>query len=211
VRIKFCGITREADARLAAALGVDAIGLVLTQKSPRFPGLAQARRIRATLPPFVATVALFLDDAVEWVREAIAVVEPDLLQFHGREDAAQCLGYGRPYLKTLAMQGGGDVLAVIAAHPEARGFLLDGHQPGEPGGRGLTFDWTRAPRHVQPPLILAGGLTCDNVAAAIRTVRPYGVDVSSGIESAPGIKDPDKMRRFVAEVARVGSQIQEPD
>jgi phosphoribosylanthranilate isomerase len=209
VRIKFCGITRPEDAHAAVALGADAIGLVLTRKSIRFAGVERARAIRAALPPFVAAVALFLDDTPEWIAQAIAAVGPDLLQFHGNEDAAACARFGLPYLKAIPMAGGGDVAAAMAAHPQARGFLLDSHAPGEGGGRGVTFDWSRVPAALPRPWILAGGLTCDNVATAVRTVRPYAVDVSSGVESAPGIKDPEKMRRFVAEVARACSEIED--
>ncbi len=206
-RIKFCGIIRIEDAQAAVALGVDAIGLVLTRKSQRFAGIERARAIRASLPPFVAAVALFMDDDPEWIAQAIDAVAPDLLQFHGDESVAECERYGRRYLKALAMDGGLDVATAIAAHPHAAGFVLDGHAAGAPGGSGRTFDWTRIPADLGRPILLAGGLTCDNVGAAIRAVRPYAVDVSSGIEaggieSAPGIKDVEKMRRFADEVAR---------
>ncbi|MEO8803856.1 MAG: phosphoribosylanthranilate isomerase [Rudaea sp.] len=203
VRIKFCGMTRAADAHAAVALGVDAIGLVLTRQSRRFVGLGLAVEIRGALPPFVAAVALFMNDDQGWIRECIDAIAPDLLQFHGSEGAAQCTCYDRPYLKAVAMGGGENPDAVIAQHPDAVGFLLDGHAAGESGGSGREFDWALAPRELRQPLILAGGLTCDNVAAAIRTARPYAVDVSSGIESAPGIKDAEKMRRFVEAVREV--------
>jgi phosphoribosylanthranilate isomerase len=197
-RIKFCGITRIEDAVAAAALGVDAIGLVLTPRSRRCLAPARARTIRDAVPPFVTVVTLFHDDDPAFVAEAIAVVAPDILQFHGSEDAADCVRYGRPYMKAVAMFGGdGDLDGVVAAHPHAAAFLLDSHAKGGQGGSGRTFDWSLAPKEFGRPLVLAGGLTPENVGAAIRTVQPYAVDLASGIESAPGIKDVDKMRRFV--------------
>ena len=201
-RIKFCGMTRVADAQLAVALGVDAIGMVLTRKSSRFVDIEQARKIRASLPPFVTAVALFMDDEPGWIAEAANAIGPDLLQFHGSESALECARFGCPYLKAVAMGGGQNAGKVIAAHPQATGFLLDGHAAGGQGGSGQNFDWSRIPANLSHPLLLAGGLTCDNVAAAIRAAHPYAVDVSSGIESAPGIKDADKMRRFVDAVMR---------
>lgn len=207
VRIKFCGTTRVEDALAAAALGVDAVGVVLTERSARFAGIARAVAIRAALPPFVDLVALFMDDQPGFIAEAVAAVQPDLLQFHGSEIARDCVRYGIPYLKAVAMgdPGGGDGLnpvETVQAHPQAKGFLLDGHARGEQGGSGKTFDWSMAPVPCERPVLLAGGLTAGNVAAAIRAVRPYAVDVSSGIESSPGIKDALKMQQFVAAVRK---------
>jgi phosphoribosylanthranilate isomerase len=199
-RVKFCGMTRVDDALQAVALGVDAIGFVLTRKSKRFAGIERAREIRRALPPFVAAVALFMDDDVSFVAEAIAAVAPDLLQFHGSETAPDCVRYGRPYLKAVAMGGGQYWQPVVSAHPQAAGFLFDGHAAGAQGGSGQGFDWSVLPRDTGKPILLAGGLVAENVAAAIRIVRPYAVDVSSGIEAAPGMKDADKMRRFIAAV-----------
>ena len=133
VRIKFCGITRVEDARAAVALGVDAIGLVMTQKSRRYAGLERARDVRQSLPPFVSAVALFMDDEPGWIAEAVNALQPDLLQFHGNESASECARFGCPYLKALAMGGGVDVHAALAAHPRALGFLLDGHAPATAG------------------------------------------------------------------------------
>ena len=200
LRVKCCGITRVEDGVLAATLGADAIGLVFTRRSPRCVGLEQALAIRAALPPLVAAVALFMDDESGWVREIVERIQPDLLQFHGDEDAGYAQQFGRRYLKAIAMAGTGDPTAQMAAHPHAAGFLLDGHARGEAGGCGRAFDWTRVPRHTGRPWLLAGGLDADNVAAAIHAARPYGVDVSSGIECAPGIKDPLRMQRFIAAV-----------
>jgi phosphoribosylanthranilate isomerase len=199
-RIKFCGMTRIEDVQAAVALGVDAIGIVLTDRSQRFAGIERARDIRMALPPFVDLVALFMDDMPGFIAEAVAAVQPDLLQFHGSETAQDCVRYRVPYLKAVAMGGGIDPAEVVRAHPAAAGFLLDGHAAGEQGGSGKTFDWSAAVRAFAKPIILAGGLTAQNVGAAIRAVRPHAVDVSSGVESSPGIKDAAKLRAFVAAV-----------
>jgi len=201
VRMKFCGMTRVEDALAAAELGVDAIGLVLTRRSKRFPGIDNARAIRRALPPFVTAVVLFWNDDPAFIVEAIASIRPDLLQFHGSEEAPDCVRYGLPYVKAVGMSGGAsNVSALVAAHPQAAGILFDGNAPGEQGGAGVAFDWTHVPADCTRPVLLAGGLTPANVGSAIRAVRPYAVDVASGIESAPGIKDRDKMQRFVAAV-----------
>lgn len=206
VRIKFCGFTRAIDIEHAVALGVDAIGLVLTPKSKRRLDPHAARELRRQIPPFVAAVALFMDDEPAFVAEAISIVQPDLLQFHGSESASECQRHGRRYLKAVAMGAQQEPLDIVAQHPAANGFLFDSHAPGAAGGSGVAFDWSRVPRSLDRPVILAGGLTCDNVGSAVRALRPYAVDVSSGIESAPGIKDADKMRRFIEEVERACSQ-----
>ena len=199
-RIKFCGLTRLDDVRVAVELGVDAIGFVLTRKSRRHVEPATARALRQALPPFVSAVALFMDDDAQWIEQAVAIVQPDLLQFHGAESAAFAERCARPYLKAVPMASVADVAAFAAGHPQARGFLLDSHAAGATGGSGEAFDWTRVPRDFARPLLLAGGLDAGNVAQAIATAQPYAVDVSSGIESAPGIKDAAKMRAFVAAV-----------
>jgi phosphoribosylanthranilate isomerase len=199
-RIKFCGVMRVDDALAAAALGVDAIGLVLTPRSKRCLAPARAREIRDALPPFVTVVTLFNNDDAAFVEDALGVVAPDLVQFHGDEPAQDCVRYGRPYLKSVAMGGGADLQSIVAAHPHAAGFLLDSHAAGGQGGSGKTFDWTLIPKDLPRPWVLAGGLTPDNVGAAVRRLRPFGVDLASGIESAPGIKDAEKMRRFVKAV-----------
>lgn len=201
-RIKFCGLTRVDDVRAAVELGVDAVGFVLTRKSRRFVEPAQARALREALPPFVDAVALFMDDAAEWVEEVVAQLRPDLLQFHGEESASFAARFSTPYLKAVPMASVADVAAYAAGHPDARGFLLDSHATGAVGGSGGRFDWTRVPHAFGRPLLLAGGLDAGNVAAAIATARPYAVDVSSGIETAPGIKDAARMRAFVEAVRR---------
>lgn len=196
-RIKCCGMTRVEDALLAARLGADAIGLVFTARSARRISVAQARRIRLALPPFVSAVALFMDDDEALVHEVIDAVQPDLLQFHGQESDAWCARFGRRYLKAIAMGEGAAALGRLHDYPQAAGLLLDGHGLGEAGGSGRTFDWSQMPRDLTQPLILAGGLTAGNVAQAIRTSRPWAVDVASGIEISPGIKDAAKMAALI--------------
>lgn len=199
-RIKCCGMTRVDDALLAARWGADAIGVIFTARSKRRVDIAQARAICLALPPFVSTVALFMDDDAELVREVMAEVQPDLLQFHGQESDAWCRQFGRRYLKAIAMGQGAEALAQLHAYPGAAGLLLDGHGLGEAGGSGKRFDWSLMPQDLEQPLILAGGLTADNVGHAIRTARPWAVDVSSGIEAAPGVKDAAKMHAFIEAV-----------
>lgn len=198
-RIKFCGITRAEDAQIAARLGVDALGFVFYGKSPRAIRAEPARDILRQVPPFVTRVALFLDAGAEEVSEVIRIMNPDVLQFHGREPREFCAGFGKPYIKTLGMDGADDLTGAAAAYADAAAILLDSHVHGAPGGSGKPFDWSRAPRLPQP-LILAGGLRADNVAQAVTALRPHGVDVSSGIEQSPGVKDETKMRDFVKEV-----------
>ncbi|HUA81815.1 MAG TPA: phosphoribosylanthranilate isomerase [Dyella sp.] len=199
-RIKFCGMTRVEDALLAAQLGADAIGVVLTAHSKRRVSLPQARAIVEAMPPFVTTVALCMDDEANFVQEIIDTVRPSMLQFHGNESDEWCVQFGQPYLKAIAMGEGAAALYQLRDHPHAAGLLLDGHGLGEAGGSGKSFDWSLMPRDLKQPLILAGGLTSDNVATAIRAAQPWAVDVASGVESAPGIKDPIKLRAFVEAV-----------
>ena len=206
-RIKFCGMTRAEDIAIAAALGVDAVGLILAERSPRCLTLARARALRAALPPLVSAVALTMDAPLTQVREILQVLRPHWLQWHGSEDDADASAIGAPVLKALPMAGGEPVLAAMARWPHAAGFVLDAHAAGEPGGGGRCFDWQRAPRRAPKPWLLAGGLDPDNVAAAILATRPFGVDVASGIEAAPGIKCPQKMARFVAAVRRADAEL----
>lgn len=204
-RIKFCGLTRPGDVRLACELGADAIGFVFAANSPRRIAAEEARAMRQALAPLVDAVALFMDNPADEVRDVIRHVHPSLLQFHGDENDAFCRGFGVPYLKAIAMASeiaGQHPANLHMRYPAAAGFLFDSHGSGESGGSGQTFDWSRIPAGIQKPFVLAGGLDPDNVFDAIAATRPWGVDVSSGIESAPGIKDGDKMRRFVEEVRR---------
>jgi len=200
VRIKVCGMTRTEDVAEAARLGVDAVGLVFYPKSPRNVGVDQARTLVAALPAFVTVTALFLDPDRDHVQRVLDNVRVELLQFHGGEPADFCRGFGRPYIKAVPMGGQVDVTEYAQRHAGAAALLLDSHAVGQRGGTGVAFDWGTLPKFDGPPLILAGGLRPGNVATAIRIVRPYGVDVSSGVESAPGIKDAVKMAAFVREV-----------
>jgi phosphoribosylanthranilate isomerase len=209
-RIKFCGMTRAGDVRLASELGADAIGFVFAASSPRRIRPQEARSMRHALAPLVDAVALFMDNSADEVREAIRQVRPTLLQFHGDEDDAFCRGFGVPWLKAVAM-GAGQVpsaAALQSRYPGASGFLFDGHAPGAAGGSGAGFDWRRMPVELNKPVLLAGGLNADNVFDAITTVLPWGVDVSSGIESEPGVKDGERMRRFVEEVRRADCHVE---
>lgn len=200
MRVKICGITRLEDALAAIGAGADALGFVFYAPSPRAVSPAQAAAIVAQLPPFVTTVGLFVDAAESELRATLAQVPLDLLQFHGDESDADCARYGHPWIKALRVQPGQDLTAAIAAHPGARGILLDAWHPEQPGGTGLQFDWSLVPAASRRPLILAGGLTPDNVAQAIRQTRPYAVDVSGGVELAKGVKDAGKIQAFMAGV-----------
>ena len=203
-RIKICGITDPATARIAAQAGADAIGLVFHPPSARALELAQAAEIARAAAPFVTTVAVMVNPAAEWVREIIARVSPACLQFHGDEAADFCAAFGLPYLKALRIGDGGDGSACPAAsetrYASARGILLDTAHAEMAGGSGLSFDWNLAKYGGKLPLILAGGLSADNIGEAITRVRPYGVDVSSGVES-DGRKDAEKIRRFCGAAA----------
>jgi phosphoribosylanthranilate isomerase len=205
-RIKFCGLTRAEDVRLAVELGVDYVGLVFAPHSKRRLSLDQAHALRTLVPEEIAVVALVMDNDAHYIRSIVEQVQPDFLQFHGSEDDAFCAAFGVPFFKAIAMGSEDeDALARTAEFPTAYGYLLDGHGKGEQGGSGQRFDWMRAPR-LDKPVLLAGGLSSENVATAIRSARPWGVDVSSGIESAPGIKNPDRMRMFVEEARRADAQ-----
>lgn len=201
-RIKFCGLTRPGDVRLAVELGVDALGFVFAAASPRRLAFEQIEGLRQAVPPLVDAVALFMDNPGSEVEAALRALRPNLLQFHGSEDDAFCRSFGLPFVKTVAMgQGAGDAMLARKRYPSASAFLLDGHGPGQPGGGGERFDWTTIPP-LGRPVFLAGGLVPANVGQAIRAARPYAVDVSSGIETAPGLKDGEKMQQFVDEVRR---------
>jgi phosphoribosylanthranilate isomerase len=198
-RVKICGITCPEDAAVAAELGVDAIGLVFYPKSPRNIDVARANEILSAVPPFITSVALFLDARTEFVGQILQSVPVDVIQFHGDECPADCGTFGRPYIKAIGMKGGVNAQAYADTYPDAQGFLLDSHAVGEAGGTGTRFDWASTPR-LNKPVILAGGLNPGNVAEAIRLARPYALDISSGVESAPGIKDRDMMKAFMTEV-----------
>lgn len=196
-RIKICGFTRMEDAVSAARLGVDAIGLVFYPPSPRHVGIEQAAEIVRALPAFVSVVALFVDAEPDWIRRVLAEVNVDCLQFHGEETPEACRLYGKPYMKAVRMKADTDVAALERQYFDAAGLLLDAYHPGVQGGTGSGFDWDLIPERRQLPLILAGGLSPDNAAQAVRQVKPYALDVSSGVEAGKGIKDPAKMAEFI--------------
>jgi len=200
VRSKICGITRVDDALTAAKAGADAIGLVFYAKSPRAVDVRQAREIVAALPPFVTTVGLFVNASRCEINEILDAVPLDMLQFHGDETPAQCEGFHRPWFKALRVGNGEDIEAQVARYANASGILLDTFVAGVPGGTGERFDWSLIPAALAKPLILAGGLTAENVQQAIAQVRPYAVDVSGGVEASKGVKDASKVMAFVARV-----------
>lgn len=206
-RIKICGITRVEDALTAVKAGADAIGLVFYEKSPRHVSIARALQLTAALPPFVTVVGLFVDADSAFVREVLARVPLDTLQFHGDESPVYCEQFGRPYLKAIRVREGVDLLQCASRFFCAQGLLLDAHVEGVPGGTGTGFDWNLIPEKMPMPVILSGGLDAENVAAAIGRVRPYAVDVSSGVEANKGIKDPAKIAAFVNEVKRIDVQL----
>ncbi|BAU47297.1 N-(5'-phosphoribosyl)anthranilate isomerase [Sulfurifustis variabilis] len=199
-RVKICGITRVEDARAAADAGADAIGLVFDPDSPRCVTLEQALAIINSVPPFVTVVGLFVDSPVERVRAVLERARLGLVQFHGAETPEQCRLYGRPYVKAIRMRGGVNLHAEERRYADATGLVLDTYVPGQSGGSGRAFDWGLVPGDLHKPVILAGGLHADNVGDAIRRVRPAAVDVSSGVESAKGIKDPHKIAAFIRAV-----------
>ena len=202
-RIKICGLTRPADARAAAEAGADAIGLVFYPASPRYLSGERAVEIRDALPAFVQTVALFVNPDAAQVAQVIGRVRPAMLQFHGDESPQFCAQFGMPYVKAARVRSGVSsgvaLLEYLRPFSTAAAWLLDSYVE-EFGGVGERFDWSLAPQRRERPLILSGGLTPDNVGEAIRRVRPWGVDVSTGVESAKGIKDPAKIAAFIAEV-----------
>ncbi len=198
-RIKVCGLTRVEDVQAAVAAGVDAIGLVFYPESPRHVTIAQAVTLCREIPPFVTIVGLFVNPSRAEVHRVVESVPLNLLQFHGDETVDQCEGFGLPYLRAARVRPGVDLLEFASQFPSARALLLDTWTPAY-GGSGESFDWSLVPASCPLPVILSGGLTPDNVAEAIRQVRPVAVDVSSGVESAKGIKDAAKIRAFVSAV-----------
>lgn len=199
-RVKICGITREQDARTAVASGADAIGLVFYPQSPRFVSNEQARKIAGAVAPFVTLVGLFVNAAPADIRTVLTAVPLTLLQFHGQETNQDCNEFGLPFIKSIAMKGETDLSSEIEKYPDASGFLLDTWQPDTHGGGGKVFNWEQVVDRPEADVILAGGLTPENVALAIQAVKPYAVDVSSGVESASGIKSAEKIRAFLAAV-----------
>ncbi|WP_111496040.1 phosphoribosylanthranilate isomerase [Marinobacter bohaiensis] len=203
-RIKICGLTRPDQAASAVEAGADAIGVVFYPPSPRSVDIGQARELLAALPPFVETVGLFVNPEADWVRRVLDETGISLLQFHGDETPAFCQQFGRRWIKAVRVQTREDIESAYERFSEASGLLVDAYDPNRYGGTGQTFDWTLIPENRPKPLILAGGLNSANVTAAVAAVRPWAVDVSGGVESDKGIKDPARVIEFIREVNRVG-------
>jgi len=201
-RIKICGITRSEDAKICARAGADAIGLVFYPPSPRYVAAAQAAVIARALPPFVTTVGLFVNPTAEQVEAVLHEVHLDVLQFHGDEPPDFCAGFGVPYLKAIRVKAGVDLVQCAIRYQEAQGLLLDAYVEGTPGGTGRSFDWELIPADLPLPVILSGGLSPANIVDAICRVRPWAVDVSSGVEASKGIKDAAKIAAFVEGVRK---------
>lgn len=198
VKVKICGLTRMQDVQAAVAAGADALGFVFTPRSRRALQPEAALALVRQVPAFVARVGLFMDQDEAEVRRVLERVPLNLLQFHGQEEAAFCSSFGLPYIKALAMGSAPSLARAEQAYADASGLLLDSHVAGQAGGTGQTFDWAEIPA-LDLPLILAGGLTPANVRQAVRRVRPWAVDVSSGVEDAPGVKNIESMKTFINE------------
>ncbi|NQY27529.1 MAG: phosphoribosylanthranilate isomerase [Piscirickettsiaceae bacterium] len=203
-RVKICGITRRQDAEFAVEMGADALGFVFYSPSPRAVTIAQVKDIIEGLPPFVSIVALFVDASAQEVNNCINKLSIDILQFHGDESVEYCAQFNRPYLKAIRMKEGVELTELAARYSSASALLLDSYQPGVPGGTGQAFDWSMI-KDIDKPIILAGGLTVDNIAMAIEQVQPYAVDVSGGVEQSKGIKEQQKIRAFMHEVMNGGT------
>ncbi len=199
-RIKICGITRVQDALQAAEAGADAIGLVFYAASPRHVSIERARDIMAALPPFITTVGLFVNAAAADVRKTVQALPLDLLQFHGDENADFCRQFEKPYMKAVRVKAGVDLLQYATEHDTAKALLLDAYREDAYGGTGHTFDWNLIPQHLPLPTVLSGGLHAANVAQGIQSVKPWAVDVSSGVEADKGIKDLAKINAFIQAV-----------
>ncbi|MGH8751122.1 MAG: phosphoribosylanthranilate isomerase [Burkholderiales bacterium] len=197
IRVKICGITRAEDGRAAAQHGAHAIGLMFYEASPRYVALERAREIIAVLPPFVVCAGVFVNPNDTQVQAVLDALHLDLLQFHGDETPEFCRRFGLPYIKAVRVQEGVDLLQYASRYGAAKGLLLDAHNESLYGGTGGAFDWRLIPQRLPLPVILSGGLNAGNVAAAVRQVQPWAVDVSSGVESAKGIKDAAKIAAFM--------------
>lgn len=206
-RIKICGITREQDVLAVANCGADALGLVFYERSPRHVSVQQAATLARAVPPFMTSVGLFVNPSSDYVREVLARVPLGALQFHGEEPPEFCRQFGVPYLKAIRVKPGVDLVQCAARYAAAQGLLLDAFVEGVQGGTGESFDWALIPHDLPLPVVLSGGLHAGNVAAAIRQVRSYAVDVSSGVEAAKGIKDAAKVAAFIEEVKNIDLQL----
>lgn len=198
IRSKICGFTRPQDALAAAQLGVDAVGLVFYPPSKRFVSIEQAQEIVRVLPPFVSVVALFVNENTERIRQVLAQVPVDILQFHGDETPEFCRQFNRPYIKAVRVQNTDDIIAAQQQYPDARAVLFDAHIEGEYGGTGHRFDWAMLPDQLSGHWILSGGLTPENIGEAVKITGAKIIDVSSGVESAPGIKSAEKIAALLA-------------
>ena len=198
VRVKICGITRLPDLHAACEAGADALGFVFYEESPRHVSIANAAVLLRELPPFVQSVGLFVNAGPAFIESVLQAVPLDLLQFHGDETPADCACFGRPYIKAVRVNRDTDLLKCAADFDTARGLLLDAWVAGVPGGTGERFDWSLIPPDLPKPVILSGGLTPDNVAEAVQRVRPWAVDVSSGVEVSKGVKDAHLIAQFIA-------------
>lgn len=205
-RIKICGLTRAEDAVAAVKAGADAVGLVFYAPSPRAVDIETARAVIEAVPAFVSVTALFVNPEPAEVQKVLDSVRIDLLQFHGDEEDDFCSQFKHPYIKAIRVRQASDVVASCMRFPGALAILLDSYKPGVPGGTGETFDWSLVPDELPKPIILAGGLTTENLALGISTVKPFAVDVSGGVEASKGIKDHGKITEFVNEVYRVDQQ-----
>ncbi|WP_197745308.1 phosphoribosylanthranilate isomerase [Candidatus Nitrosacidococcus tergens] len=205
-RVKFCGITRREDALAAIDYGVDALGLVFYPKSPRAVTISQAIEITQNLPPFITIVGLFVNAQEHEIKDVLNALPIDTIQFHGDESPAQCNCYNKPYIKAISMKEGISLPQVAEIYKQSAALLLDTYQQGIPGGTGQTFNWDKISTDITKEIILAGGLTPVNVAQGVRQVKPYGVDVSGGIEQSKGIKDTIKMAAFMKGVASADSR-----
>lgn len=201
-RVKICGITRSEDLHAACSAGADALGFVFYAKSPRNLEIEQAARLLGQLPPFVQSVGLFVDAEPDFIVSVLKAVPLDLLQFHGKETPSQCRAFGRPYLKAVRMKEDTDLVKYCADFHDARALLLDAYVPGVPGGTGERFDWDLIPASLPMPIVLSGGLNPDNITLAVEKVKPWAVDVSSGVESSPGQKDSAKVAAFIKRAKR---------
>jgi len=207
-RIKICGITRLDDAVLSEQLGADALGFVFCEASKRYINPEAAKSISDQIGPFITRVGLFLDASSRDVEHALRVLPGMVPQFHGKETAAECERYGVPYLKAIGLGAGMPAMDELQAYENALAFLFDSNEPGQLGGTGHAFDWHKLDQNVGKPIILAGGLYPGNVSKAIEQVRPYAVDVSTGVESSKGIKDHQALRSFISAVRNGAGIIQ---
>jgi len=202
-KVKICGITNSVDAQHVCDAGADAMGMVFYPPSSRHIEIEQAKQMVEALPPFMTSVALFVNAAREEVETVLQQVSIDIIQFHGDESAVFCASFDRPYIKAIRMKDELDLYKIEQEYTTSRALLLDTYKKGVPGGTGESFNWERVPHDLKKPIILAGGLDADNVAQAIKQVQPYAVDVSGGVELSPAKKDPQKILAFVKNVGNL--------